>query len=193
MKNKVFSIKISIMVLSLALTMLPRAAHTENGQVISRKNPEGTVDVTSKKFTSRPCADGREAIFEGNVTVKQGDITLLCDRLVIISDENKGSTAPDGRTKRLSKDWQINSAVKTITALGNVKITQKDRTVTAGKAIYDHLKRTVTLTEGPPRFWQGRDSGMADAVIMYLDENRFELFKPNFTIDPGEQKKEIKK
>jgi lipopolysaccharide export system protein LptA len=191
-KNKFFSINISILALSLALALLPQAANTENGQVIGRKNPEGTVDVTSKKFTSRPCADGREAIFEGNVTVKQVDITLLCDRLIIISDENKGST-PESRTKKLSKDWQINSDVKTITALGNVKITQKDRVVTAGKAIYDHAKRTVTLTEGPPRFWEGRNSGVADAVIMYLDENRFELFKPDFTIKPGEPKKENKK
>ncbi len=190
---KGFSIKISIVALILTLALLPQAANTENGQAISRKNPEGTVDVTSRKFTSRPYADGRETIFEGNVTVKQVDITLLCDRLIIISDENKGSAAPESRTKKLSKDLQINSAVKTVTALGNVKITQKDRTVTAGKAIYDHAKRTVTLTEGPPRFWQGRDSGMADTVVMHLDENRFELFKPNFIIDPGEQKKENKK
>ncbi|MGO9118229.1 MAG: LptA/OstA family protein [Desulfomonilaceae bacterium] len=190
---KGFSIKISIVVLILALALLPQVANTENGQVISGKSSEGTVDVASKKVIIRPCSEGRETIFEGDVKAKQRDITLFCDRLIIISNENKGSTAPESRTKKLSKDLQISSEVKTITALGNVKITQKDRTVTAGKAIYDHAKRTVTLSEGPPRFWQGRDSGMADAVIMYLDENRFELFKPNFTIDPGEQKKEIKK
>jgi lipopolysaccharide export system protein LptA len=188
-----FLIKISIVALSVALAVLPRAAYSENGQAIGGKNSAGKVDVASETFTSRPCADGRESIFERNVKAKQGDITLLCDKLVIISDENKGSAAPESRTKRLPKDLQMNSSIKTVTALGSVKITQKDLMATAGKAVYDHAKRTITLTEGPPRFWQGRDSGMADAVTMYLDENRFVLLKPKFTIEPGEQKKENKK
>jgi len=186
-------IKTSIVALSLALAALAPDAYSENGKATGGKNSAGKVDVDAKKFTSRPSADGRESIFEGNVKAKQGDITLLCDRLVIISDEDKGTAAPESRTKRLSKDLQMNSAIKTVTALGNVKITQKDLMATAGKAVYDHAKRTVTLTEGPPRFWQGRDSGMADAVTMYLDENRFVLSKPKFTIEPGEQKKENKK
>lgn len=190
---KGFLIKISIVALSMALAVLAPAAYSENGQAIGGKNSAGKVDVASKTFTSRPCADGRESIFEGNVTAKQGDITLLCDRLVIVSDEKKGSAAPEIRAKKLSKDWQMSSAIKTVTALGNVKITQKDRMVTAGKAVYDHAKRTVTLTEGPPRFWQGRDAGMADRVVMHLEENRFELFKPRFTIDPGQPTEEKKK
>jgi lipopolysaccharide export system protein LptA len=183
---KDFLIKISLVALSLALALLPPAAYTEDGQVIGGKNSAGKVDVSSKKFTSRPCADGRESIFEGSVTAKQKDVTLLCDRLIIITNENAGSEPSESQTKKLSKSLQMSGAIKTITALGNVKITQKDRMATANKAVYDHGKRTVTMTEGPPRFSEGGNSGMADAVIVYLDENRFEFFKPRFTVDPGE-------
>jgi lipopolysaccharide export system protein LptA len=178
-------IKIGIIALGLALAALPSAAYAQNGQAIGGKNSAGKLDVASKKLTSRPCAAGRENIFEGNVIAKQGDITLLCDRLVVISDEKKGSGTPENRTQKLPKDWQMGSAIKTVTALGNVKITQKDRMATAGKAVYDHSKRTVTLTEGPPRFWESSGSGMADRVVLYLDENRFDFLNPRFEIDPG--------
>ena len=190
---KGFSIKIGIVALTLAFAVLPRAAYTQNGKALGGKNSAGKVDVASKRFTSRSCAEGRESIFEGNVTAKQGDVTLLCDRLVVISDEKKGSGTPESRTKKLPQDWQMGGAIKSVTALGNVKITQKDRMVTAGKAVYDHTKRTVTLTEGPPRFWRGGDSGMADRVIIYLDEDRYELIKPSFQMESAKSAKEKKK
>jgi lipopolysaccharide export system protein LptA len=169
------------------------AAHAGKGQMTAENDPEDLTEITAKKVTVRPCSGGREIVFEGKVKAKQRDITLVCDRLIVLHENRHGSAAPGSQNKTFPIDWQTDSTVKTITALGNVKITQKDRTATAGKAIYDHAKRTVTLTEGPPRFWQGRDSGMADSVVMYLDENRFELFKPDFKIKPGEQKKENKK
>ena len=153
--------------MALVVAGVLSAAYAEKDQVIGGKNSQDQIDITAKKVTVKPCPDGKETIFEGKVTAKQGDVTLLCDRLIILHEEKKGSTAPESQNKRLPKDWQTSSAIKTVTALGNVKITQKDLMATAGKALYDHAKRTVTLTEGPPRFWQGRDSGMAEAVIMY--------------------------
>ena len=47
----------------------------------------------------------------------------------------------------------------------------------AGKAMYDNAKRTITLTEGPPRLWQGPDVVVADTIVIYLDENRHELLQ----------------
>ncbi len=158
------------------------AACAEKDQVIGGKNSQDQIDITAKKATVKPCPDGKEIIFEGKVKAKQGDITLLCDRLIILYGEIKGRTAPGSQNKSLPEDWQTSGAIRTVTALGNVKITQKDRTAIAGKGLYDHAKRTVTLTEGPPRFWQEGGSGIAKAITVYLDGGRFDLLEPRLTV-----------
>lgn len=188
---KGLSIKLGVakLITLLAAAFLLSAAHAEKEQVIGGKNSQDQIDITAKKAIVKPCSDGKEIIFEGKVKAKQGDITLLCDKLIILYGEIKGGTAPASQNKRLPKDWQVSSTVKTVTALGNVRITQKDRTATADKAIYDHAKRTLTLTEGPPRFWQVGNSGMAQAVTAYLDEDRFEFVEPKFVMRPGEAKR----
>jgi lipopolysaccharide export system protein LptA len=66
---------------------------------------------------------------------------------------------------------------------------------TAGKAQFDNLERTITLTEGPPQLWQGPDRMVAHTIIIYLDENRSELRSGDGTvikaiINPGKQKRE---
>ncbi len=169
------------------------AAHAEKEQVIGGKNSQDQIDISAKKATVKPCPDGKEIIFEGKVKAKQGDITLLCDRLIILYGETKGGTAPGSQNKSLPEDWQTNGTVKTVTALGNVKITQKDRTAIAGKGLYDHAKRTLTLTEGPPRFWQEGGSGLAKAIIVYLDKDRFYLLGPTLTVNRREAQQEKEK
>jgi lipopolysaccharide export system protein LptA len=169
------------------------ATYAENEQVIGGKNSLVQIDISAQKATVRPCPDGKEIIFEGKVKTKQGDVTLLCDRLIILHVETKGATDPGSQNRSLPKDWQTGGVVKTVTALGNVKITQKDRMAIAGKGVYDHAKRTLTLTEGPPRFWQPGGSGTADRVVLYLDENRFDFLNPRFSIDPGQPTDEKKK
>jgi lipopolysaccharide export system protein LptA len=145
----------------------------------------------------RNIPDGKENVFEGAVKVVQDDVTLTCDKLVIVYEEKKGTAPTESRNRKLPKDWQTAGNIKSITASGNVKITQNERMATAGKALYDNVKRTITLTESP-RIWQGRDAGIADTIIMYLDENRSEFRGGDaspikFTINPSEPKKEKKK
>ena len=63
-----------------------------------------------------------------------------------------------------------------------------------GKAVYDHIKRTITLTEGPPRVWQGSNVGTADTIVIHLDENSVAFGdRVQFTIKPSEQMKEKEK
>ena len=193
MKSLSLKLSVAVLIAFLFTAVFLPAAYAASDQVIGGKNSQDQIDIAAKKVTMKPSPGGREAIFEGKVTVKQGDITLLCDRLIVLHEEKRGSTAPGSQNKRLPKDWQTDSMVKTLTALGNVKITQKDLMATAGKALYDHAKRTFTLTEGPPRFWQGRDSGIAKTITMFLDENRFEFLEPTFVIIPSEAQKEKEK
>ena len=82
-KMKGLSLKLSVAVLIAFLVAAGflSAAYAEKDQVIGGKNSLDQIDITAKKATVRPCPDGKEIIFEGKVTAKQGDITLLCDRL----------------------------------------------------------------------------------------------------------------
>jgi lipopolysaccharide export system protein LptA len=135
----------------------------------------------------------RGKTFEGNVKVVQGNITLTCDKLSIAYDSD-AVTPIENRSK---KNGQDDRNIKSITASGNVKIVQDERMATAGKAIFDSVNRIVTLTDNP-RIWQGHDAGIANAIIMYLDENRWEFQGDDgspikFTIHPGELKKNQKK
>ncbi len=153
------------------------------------------INITSKRFTAKNVVGGKEATFEGTVKVQQGDLTLTSDRLTILYDEKQGSGNGASPLKKSQKELQSASGIKTIVASGNVKIVQNDRMATAGKATFDNLKRTITLSEGPPRLWQGPDALTAQNIIIYLDENRSELVGGDDTlitavINPSKQKKE---
>ncbi len=153
------------------------------------------INITSKRFTAKNVAGGKEVTFEGTVKVQQGDLTLTSDRLTILYDEKQGSGNGASPLKKSQKELQSASGIKTIVASGNVKIVQNDRMATAGKATFDNLKRTITLSEGPPRLWQGPDALTAQNIVIYLDENRSELVGGDDTlitavINPTRQKKE---
>jgi lipopolysaccharide export system protein LptA len=153
------------------------------------------ISITSKKFVARNVPGGKEASFDGEVKVKQGELTLECDKLTIVYDEEKGKAGSESSVKKIPKELQTVSGIRSITAAGNVKIVQNERMATAGKAQFDNLERTITLTEGPPQLWQGPDRMVAHTIIIYLDENRSELRSGDGTvikaiINPGKQKRE---
>ena len=134
------------------------------------------INITSKRFSAKNFSGGKEVTFEGSVRVQQGDLVLTCDRLIIMYDEKMQGTEQNGSNKKtVNKELQTASGIKSITASGNVKMTQNDRMAVAGKAVFDNTKRTITLTEGPPRLWQGPDVLAAQTIVIYLDENRSEL------------------
>ena len=170
-------------------------AVAQNEQKNLSQNSDEPLDITSKRFMARNIPDGLEATFEGNVKVRQGEMTLSCDRLSIDYDEEKAVDNRENLIKKLPKGLQTSGKIKSITASGNVKFVQGDRMAVAGKAIYDNGKRTITLTKGPPRLWQGPDVVVADTIVIYLDENRTELLGGDeagikATINPAKQKRE---
>lgn len=192
MKHKIVGLA-GILVLGCILT----AAGASNPPFPLGKGSDQPIDITSKKWTARNTPDGKESTFEGNVKVKQGDVTLTCDRLIILYDEKPKTRTGETKVKTLPKGLENVSQIKSITASGNVKIIQNERMAVAGKALYDNAKRTITLTEGP-RLWQGADVMVANSIIIYLDENRVvsqggtenPIF---FTIKSQTQKKEKEK
>lgn len=176
----------------LAITVITAAAEELNLKSTGLGSDE-PISLDSRKALARNLPDGVEFTFDGNVQLRQGTLTLTCDKLVIVYDEKLSKASnPNGK---LPKDLQTVEAIRSMVAVGNVKFVQGERTATAGKAVFDNVKRTLILTDGPPRLWQGADSAVADTIIIYVDENRSELRGGNgnkikFLINPGKKKKD---
>ena len=159
-----------------------------------KPSSEEPLDITSKRFTAKNTASGLEATFEGNVRVRQGDMNLTCDKLTIDYEE-ENTNSRENSIKRGIRGLETAGKIRSITALGNVKFVQGERIAVSGKALYDNNKRTITLTKGPPKLWQGPDVVVADTIIIYLDENRTELIGGDesgirATINPSKKKTE---
>lgn len=98
----------------------------------------------------------KEATFEGNVKVVQGDTTMLSNSLLVFYD---GSEAPGAAKSAKAPPAQAplggSSSIRRLEAKGNVIVTQKDQVVTGETAIYDTKTNLVTmlggvvLTQGP--------------------------------------------
>lgn len=96
----------------------------------------------------------KERIFyySGNVTVTQGDMNLMCNRL-------------EGR-------YAENNQIDNLTAIGSVTITKGPNIKASGeRAFYDAVKRTIRLTENPQVEQDGSILN-ADAITVFLDEER---------------------
>lgn len=126
------------------------------------------MDITSTNFAARSIPNGKEATFEGRVIVKQGDVNLSCDQLVIVYDEKKGADAGKNKAKELAKHRENPGQIKSITASGNVKIVQNERMAVAQEALYDNVKRTIRLKGGLLR--DGPDALIGDPIFINLDE-----------------------
>jgi lipopolysaccharide export system protein LptA len=169
----------------------------ENGYLaLGKVATNGTdlpIEITSRKLNMKFGKGSVEATYDGNVKVKQGDVTMSCDRLAIDYDVKDAKPGQDARNPKLMKDMQTVSNMRSITASGNVKIVQGDRMAMAGKAVFDNNKRTIELTDNP-RLWQGPDRLIGNKIVIYIDENRSEVdSEVRVIISPGKQKKEQEK
>ena len=91
-------------------------------------------------------------LFKGNVVAKQEDITLYANTLTIFYDpETKG--------------------IKTVVAMGNVKVVQFDRRATGQKITFSQDENKVVL-EGEAVVREGENVIRGERVIYYIDEDR---------------------
>jgi lipopolysaccharide export system protein LptA len=118
---------------------------------LSLKSDRGPVEITAKvlEFDYRKF----ELTYEGDVTVKQGEMTLQAERLRILLDEGAAEV------------------VRKVIAEGKVRITQGDRVATGGRAVFDQASRTVKLSDGAV-LRQGLNEVTGEEVEVYLDEER---------------------
>lgn len=93
-------------------------------------------------------ARSSEAVFEGNVRVRQDAWTLTARQLRVTYGERR--------------------RVRTLVAEGDVRVVEGDRVVTAARATLDNQRRTLRLT-GEPVLTQGDNVVRGEVVVLDLD------------------------
>jgi lipopolysaccharide export system protein LptA len=109
--------------------------------------PGQPIQIKSNELSTDSA--GRTATFTGKVSARQGDVTIYCDKLLILYTEQ-------------GKD------VDKVEAFGNVRVVQGDRTAQAGHAVYDSKGGKITLDD-KPRVYQGEDEVTGKVITYYLD------------------------
>lgn len=97
-----------------------------------------------------------KVVYRGTVNVVQGDVAIDCKELVVNLARAQGKD-----------DMQLQEVV----AIGDVVITQGERKATGGRAVFDQVKRQVTLLENPV-LRDGQNEVAGERIIVFLDENR---------------------
>lgn len=126
-------------------------------------NPLGQLSLNSSNEPIHVKSDELEfdyqankVVYRGTVNVVQGDVTIDCKELVVNLARGQGKD-----------DLQLQEVV----AIGDVVITQGQRKATGGRAVFDQVKRQVTLLENP-MLRDGPNEVAGERIIVFLDENR---------------------
>lgn len=124
--------------------------------------PRSSQPITVKSDHLASDTTNRTATFSGRVTAQQGDLTIVCDQLLV----RYAGTGND---------------VDEVVASGNVRITQGERLAFAGRAVYDNAAGVIRLEE-KPRVQQGEDSIVGAVITYYVNE-----LKSVVTSGPGQR------
>jgi lipopolysaccharide export system protein LptA len=151
----------------LVLALVATAAAAEGGAVKSVQGSDQPINVKSSKVVTRTVPGGGEIAFSGNVKVEQDDMKMTCDRLVVVYQQDKNAKGAKNGASRTLRGLADPGELNSITASGHVKIVQKNRVATAGKAFYDRTKGTVALTESP-HVREDQNQLEADTIVIYL-------------------------
>ncbi len=93
--------------------------------------------------------------FYGNVVVTQKDVTMKCDDLTAFY-------VAGGK------------AIDRIIAHGNVSISQRDKKVMCGRAVFYNAARKIVL-EKSPTAWDGKNKLSGNKMVLLLDKNEIQI------------------
>lgn len=130
------------------------APHQSDTSDWIREGTNCTV-ITSRRLSLDQ--EQRRAVFEENVLVVDGDLTLTADKMTVIMSPS--------------------NTVQTIHAEGRIHATQGDRVAIARRADYDSREGKIVLT-GDPKLQQGRDILKGDTITFWTDHRRV-VCEPN--------------
>lgn len=123
------------------------------------------TEITANMMTAH--STERKAVFEGEVILKQGDLIVHSDVMVVFfkPTESAASNQSEGESETQERK------VDFIEATGSVVIKKGDGKATCRRAIYYKDEEKIVLTGSPVAFQRGtRVTGQK--MTMYLNEDR---------------------
>lgn len=111
---------------------------------------EVPINITSQTMTVE--RDKKLVIFQGDVDVRKGNMTVNTDKLIVFYREN-------------------GKEVERMEAIGKVKIEQEGRVAVSEKAVFFNKEEKLILT-GNPKSIEGSNSVEGERIIIYLKEGK---------------------
>lgn len=139
-----------VLLLVVALPVVAGGAEREREPLLSRLDlgkSDGPVEVTAERLDF--AYEARLLTYEGSVVVKQGEITLRSDRLVV------------------SLDGDGELGLRSIVAEGNVALKLGNRRATGRRAVFDQRAQTVVLS-GDALLQEGANQVSGDRIVIDL-------------------------
>ncbi len=175
-----------------------QSAKGQNPFDISLTSGTGPINIRSGKLEF--FYNEKRIIYRGGVVATRDNGTIKSDLLTVIYEEQAGNngtgptpassptTAAEGNTAAVSRQ-----RIKEAVAEGNVEITSANGNATCKKAIFNELKRTVTLS-GNAVLHDGGNIVKGEVVTVYLDESRVTVegtaeTRPEMEIVPKQNEK----
>ena len=147
---------------------------SQNPFDISLSSGDGPINIRSGKLEF--FYNEKRIVYRGDVLAKRDTGTIKSDILTVTYDEPATNTKP-GTPQATPTATNASSAsarrqrIKEAVAEGNVEITSPNGNATCKKAIFNELKRTVTLS-GNAVLRDGENVVKGQVVTIFLDENR---------------------
>ena len=145
MSKQFFIIKISLIVV-----MYGAFSHAA---MLAEKTEKEPVIITSETLT----ADNKknQAVFEGSVVARSGDIAMYSDKMTVFYSESENK-------------------INRIHALGDVKVRNKERALFSEEAIYFNDEEKIVFT-GNPKAVEGENVITGTEIIFYIKDDRAEV------------------
>lgn len=140
------------------------------GEIPVTNNPQEPISITSNKMTIKSLED--KIIFEGDVSIKKGDLTIEADRAeVFLAERSAGNPSKPSSSVLMNPSTKGEREVSRIETTGNVDIQQGEKHAKAQKGIYDQKKETITLT-GDAEAWEKDYHVKGKVITLFIAENR---------------------
>ena len=128
------------------------------------------------------------AIFEGEVVMTKGDLTITADRAEVTFDSTTGFEEASKSAQGLlsPRSGPDRREISLVHATGNVVVRQGDKRATSSDAYYYQKEEKVILT-GDPVIWENEYQVTGIKMTLYLHENRSVIEGSKVKIHPKGQ------
>lgn len=159
----------SLLALALALVATPALAAAEGGMSEAFKGfgSNGKDPIQIEADSLEVLDKDRNAVFTGNVNVRQKDTVMRTQRLKVFYEGKAAEGLAQAATNQ-------NQQIRRFEAEGKVLITQKDQTVTGDRGWFDMRGQTAQIT-GSVVLTQGKNVARGDRLQIDLKSGQYKL------------------